>query len=335
MTFVKNPSYWQYDVRYPQNQLPYIDKVIYTVIPDLSTRIAALETGRVDIMGSIPINQFKAITGANPNLIYREMLNEASVQIAWRSDIPPFSNNIKFRQALSMAIDRQSIIDNLFEGHAAYSAARCPPSWPEFIPLDQYPEDVQKNFRYDPVAAKALLTEAGFPNGYTLEVIISSSDTDGLNMLQMIKANWATALNVTMNIKVMDPVQAQTLQLRHTFAQGYYSPSGLSYPSYGFSFLYQPDNTFRVYNVGNLKDPVYNAKYEAYINSYALPWDQRYPYWKDLCQYVRETCISTDMPLPNQYLFWQPWLKGHWGQSGMNYNSSGDKYKYMWIDKSK
>jgi hypothetical protein len=132
----------------------------------------------------------------------------------------------------------------------------------------------------------------------------------------------------------MDASQAVTLQLRHTFSQGYYSPAGISYPSYGFSFLYQPGNTFSTYNVGNYKNLTYNTLYETYMNTYALPWDQRYPSWFALCEYVRQQCTSTDLPVPNTYMFWQPWLKGQWGQGALNFNGTGEIDKYMWIDTS-
>jgi peptide/nickel transport system substrate-binding protein len=336
--YVKNPDYWGTDPRYPGNKIPYTDKVTFTVIADLSTRISALRTGKIDQLSSIPVNQFNSLAGAKASngkpLNYRQMQSESSNQIAWRSDLPPFSNNLKFRQALSMAIDRQAIVDSLFNGNASYSCVRVPPSWPEFIPLSEYPADIQELFQYSPEKAKARMVEAGFPDGYTLEVIIQNTANDGLNILQMVAADWKDALNVTLNIKAMDSSQATSLQLKHQFPQGYYSPSGLSYPSYGFSFLYQPDNTFRTYNVGNYKDPTYNALYEAYTATYALPWSERYESWYNLCKYARQQCVSTDLPVPNSFKFWQPWLKGTWGQSGLNYGSSGDFYKYMWIDKS-
>ena len=205
----KNHDYFLEDVRYPGNKLPYVDKVTFTIIPDLSTRNAALRTGQIDRLGSIPVSELSALKGTivsnNKELLYREILSESSNQIVWRSDLEPFGNNLKFRQALSMAIDRQAIIDKLFDGHAAYSACRVPVFYPEFIPLDLYPAEIQELYQYNPEKARQYQSDAGFVAGYTLEVICPTTDTDGQNILQMVAADWKTNLNVTLNIKDLYP----------------------------------------------------------------------------------------------------------------------------------
>ena len=47
----KNPDYWGYDEKYPQNRLPYIDEIRALVMPDEATRLAALRTAKVDYVG--------------------------------------------------------------------------------------------------------------------------------------------------------------------------------------------------------------------------------------------------------------------------------------------
>ena len=49
-TLVKNPNYWGYDERYPQNRLPYIDKLNILIIPDNATALAAMRSGKIDVM---------------------------------------------------------------------------------------------------------------------------------------------------------------------------------------------------------------------------------------------------------------------------------------------
>jgi len=48
MTLVKNPNYYGYDERYPQNQIPYVDRLKFLIIPDLATAMAAVRTGKID-----------------------------------------------------------------------------------------------------------------------------------------------------------------------------------------------------------------------------------------------------------------------------------------------
>ena len=52
-TMVKNPNYWMYDERYPQNKLPYVDSIKYLVIPDNATALAGMRTGKIDVMDAL------------------------------------------------------------------------------------------------------------------------------------------------------------------------------------------------------------------------------------------------------------------------------------------
>ena len=52
VTWEKNPDYWGYDEKFPHNRLPYIDEYRSLLMPDMSTRLAALRTGKIDYMGN-------------------------------------------------------------------------------------------------------------------------------------------------------------------------------------------------------------------------------------------------------------------------------------------
>ena len=54
-TLVKNPNYWGYDERYPQNKLPYIDTLKVLIIPNTATTMAAMRTGKIDVMDGIAL----------------------------------------------------------------------------------------------------------------------------------------------------------------------------------------------------------------------------------------------------------------------------------------
>lgn len=96
----KNPDYW--------GEPAYVDKFIYLNIPEDSTRIAALNTGEVDLADSIPVDQIPLID-SNPNLEVFRVPAWASVVLCMKCDIEPFTD-IKFRQAVNLAIDREGIV---------------------------------------------------------------------------------------------------------------------------------------------------------------------------------------------------------------------------------
>ena len=69
LTMSRNPNYWGYDERYPKNQLPYVDKLNFLIIPDLATALAALRTGKVDVMDNVPNTQVQSVAKSNPEIL--------------------------------------------------------------------------------------------------------------------------------------------------------------------------------------------------------------------------------------------------------------------------
>ena len=53
MTHTRNPDYWGYDEKYPENRLPYIDRLRALILPEVATQLAALRSGKLDYIGPI------------------------------------------------------------------------------------------------------------------------------------------------------------------------------------------------------------------------------------------------------------------------------------------
>ena len=61
MTYVKNPNYWGYDEKYPENRLPYIDGLRFLMMPEEATRLAAMRSGKIDFLHVAAGTQIKSI----------------------------------------------------------------------------------------------------------------------------------------------------------------------------------------------------------------------------------------------------------------------------------
>ena len=68
-TYTKNPNYWGYDEKFPENRLPYLDEVKVLIIPDFSTRLSALRTGKIARLTDVTFDQEEAIKKTNPELL--------------------------------------------------------------------------------------------------------------------------------------------------------------------------------------------------------------------------------------------------------------------------
>ena len=165
MTLVRNPNYFI-------PGLPYIDRVEIFVDEDNASRTASFMAGKYDLGWEFPgqINrtdwvQIKDnLKQKRPNLKTVEFPANVMSHISMRTDQKPFSD-VRVRQAMSHAIDRQGIIDAVAEGVGVYNAA-VPNALKDWaLPVTQLGEGA-KYFKHDPAEAKRLLAAAGYPNGF-------------------------------------------------------------------------------------------------------------------------------------------------------------------------
>lgn len=168
MRFDRNPNYWK------EGQ-PYLDRIVARFIPDSSTRTAALEAGEAHIagFGAVPYNDVEAL-GALPHLEATTRGYEMQapiVQLDFNTKRKPFDNQ-KVRQAISYAIDRQFVIDNIWFG---FGKPATGPISSVFSVTGMYTDDVRNyNVENRKRIAEQLLDEAGYPrnaNGVRFEIV--------------------------------------------------------------------------------------------------------------------------------------------------------------------
>lgn len=145
----KNPEYW--------GEAPKLDKIIFRSIPDNSARLMELQSGTIDIMTGLSPEDVKLVE-ADPNLqvLLRPSMNVG--YMAMHTGKKPF-DNAKVRQAINHAIDKKALIEAFYAGLAEPAKNPLPPS------LWGYNDSVQ-DYEYSVEKAKALLAEAGYPNGF-------------------------------------------------------------------------------------------------------------------------------------------------------------------------
>jgi peptide/nickel transport system substrate-binding protein len=164
--FEKNPNYFQ-------EGLPYLDGITEPIIPDESTVVAGLRTGKVhvsEIRGSFLIAE---LLQTAPELQSQSCPYPASFVLEMRTDQPPL-NDKRVRQALSMGINREAMGTVAYAGHFFPKYSPVHQGFGDWaLPLDQYAKEQQGVLAHDPEGAKRLLTDAGFSNG--LEVLVNFS----------------------------------------------------------------------------------------------------------------------------------------------------------------
>lgn len=138
--------------------VPYLDKAVFKIIGDPNTRFAALQAGDIDLTG-VTSEQY-LVLGGNPELKGTEGTMTTEITVAMNNTRAPF-DDVRVRQAITMAIDKQAIVQGAFFGLGTVIGSHMSPSEPYYI-------DLSGTYPYDPQRAKELLAEAGYADGFTI-----------------------------------------------------------------------------------------------------------------------------------------------------------------------
>ena len=184
IVFERNADYWE-------TGLPKLDQITFEVGVEPSVALLRFQNGEIDMPGDgIPPAQFVQVS---QDPAYEGLIIEGGQlqtgYVTLNVTQPPF-DNVKVRQAVNMAINKDRIV-RVINGRAVPANQPLPPTMPGYAP--DY-----KGYAYDPEAAKALLAEAGFPEGFTTELFASNTDPNP-RIAQAIQQDLA-AIGITAEI---------------------------------------------------------------------------------------------------------------------------------------
>lgn len=166
----KYDGYWMEGV-------PSLDSVQFKMTPDVDTAFMELQAGTIDILKYLTSSQVQSISSdfnvveGSMNLVQGMFLN---------SSYEPLSDT-KVRQALCYGVNRQEINDFLFGGKSRIIGSHMIPHMSAY-----YEPQAETVYSYDMEKAKALLAEAGYPDGFDLEITVPSSYSQHVDTAQII-----------------------------------------------------------------------------------------------------------------------------------------------------
>jgi ABC-type dipeptide/oligopeptide/nickel transport system permease component/ABC-type transport system substrate-binding protein len=150
VSLVRNPDYW--------GGAPALAHVTYRILADPSAAIDALTAGDLDGFATFPAPEAVARLQHDARFHVEMAATGAKTIVALNNRKAPF-DTLKVRQALSYAIDRKAIIDAAMFGYGQPIGSHFGTREPGYV-------DLTGRYPYDPARAKALLAEAGYPNGF-------------------------------------------------------------------------------------------------------------------------------------------------------------------------
>ncbi len=262
VTYDKHPNYYGHDENFPKNQIPYADHFKILIIPDASTQMAALRTGKVDHSRGIALSLTDAISlkETNPELMFN-MFSSTAPAIEVRYDLEPWSD-IRVRRAMQMAIDIPAIRDSYYYGLGETFPSMVTSAWPQYYqPLEEYPQEVQDAFTYNPEKAKELLAEAGYPNGFSQNMPLSSATSPETRDLSDMFASYWEAIGITTNIVTRESAAHSTFIYSGEQEMNWMASFCNWIPGEIMGWYYGGQEK-TAWNFGSANDPVFNKYLE-------------------------------------------------------------------------
>lgn len=165
----------------------------FVLIPDATSQLAALQVGDIHIT-EIPGNQVNMVK-ANPALkVYTEPMN--AVQILALNMENKALSDVRVRQAIAKAINKDDIIASVVWGYGNKVGSHLPVNYPDYV-------DTNNVMPYDPEGAKRLLAEAGYASGLKLELALPKSYQIHVDTGQVI-ADQLSKVGITADVKIME-----------------------------------------------------------------------------------------------------------------------------------
>jgi peptide/nickel transport system substrate-binding protein len=235
---------------------PQVKSAHFVFIQDDNTRVAKLQAGEVDMIMATPYSAYDQLKTAGYNLVKLAVHPTQSVQFGLINKHTPWAD-VRVRQAIAYAIDKSAIVKGLLHG--------VPTDYPRLMPDEVGYDPNLKDYKYDPSKARELLNEAGYANGFSMPLYVSTGVYYGTQ-----ETAEAVALYLKQNLNITTKMQGiqliQLLQLIGRVSKDptleYASIAGLPVanlptPLEGVSLAYYGKAPFALYH-----DPVMDSLYE-------------------------------------------------------------------------
>jgi peptide/nickel transport system substrate-binding protein len=271
ITMEANPNYWRED-------LPKVKTLIFRPIPESATRVAAIQTGEVDVVGRLSSEEAQSLLGV-PDVkvirypstrIYYIAFNNLTTGVDQPTEDP------LVRQAMNYAVDVDAIVDALFDGFGQRATG--------YVAEGEMGFGAVEPFAYDPDKAKELLAEAGYPDGFEMDFACPAGAYIFFEQVCEAVQGYLADVGIETNLEIMESGQYWELeaekQLPPLFGDSWSSTLGEAYN--------------RLYGALGGWDASYSSWSDPTIDEYlaeieqAIDFEERKQLYEDLQVYMQE-----------------------------------------------
>jgi peptide/nickel transport system substrate-binding protein len=157
LVVVRNDRYW--------GEKPKLDSVVFTVVPEDSARTLMLLGGQADVITELPYIMVKKLGSLDAVRVIRKP-GYRTIYLGMNLSVPPF-NDLRVRQAVAHAVNKPALVQGPLSGIGTLGGSL------ESSVIDGSAKELQA-YPFDPAKAKQLLAEAGLPNGFTTDFLVTT-----------------------------------------------------------------------------------------------------------------------------------------------------------------
>ena len=336
MRWVKNPNYWGYDEKYPENRLPYTDEIIGLFIEDIATRLSALRTGKVDYAGHVgwsgggKLSDIRSIQKSDPEIQVYPFHVRSNNSYAPNINVEP-TNDVRVRRAMQMALDLETFNDTYYRGFglAVPQGLLGRVLVGHVVPFEEWPEEFKGYYSYDPEGAEELLDEAGYErdaDGIRFKIGMNLAEGSDLSYDEIVVAYWKE-IGIDVEIKLWDKASMSPQYNNHTLP-GFIA--GISAMPYDPLVVLNTYTTGASSNRAALADPAYDAIVEEM--SKATNVEERQRLSREADMYLIEIHHQIHGVMDPRFSLAQPWVIGYNGENEMSQAGAWDIAPRLWID---
>lgn len=313
VTLEKNPEYWE-------PGFPCYDGLTYQIVPELQAQISAFRQGNADIV-AVNDPKFIPLLKDKPGVVFMPPpgpVNESGLAL---NNAEGPTSDVRVRRALSLGIDRQAMIDTVLFGYGEVGTkipcGEAPYGW------CQAKDEPLPYYEYDPEKAKALLAEAGFPDG--LELTVQANLPLDVQTAEILVEQWK-AIGVTLKIEQTPDLSTHIdnfINVKHQLSI--------------LTLVWQPDpdpNVYPIYhstskiNLGKFSDPALDKLLDT--GRTELDPEKRVTIYREVQSIVAENAYMLyPFTKPVNWQFTNDKVKGYTPQA----NGSFYNLRYSWTEK--
>lgn len=332
--YEKNPIFWDKTViDGKEYKIPFIDEVHYPIITDESTRMAALRTGKLDYMTWVSPEYEETLAKSSPELVsmpfvgyhmnfialrMNDVIGEGDDEILKPTEI---LGKKDVRRALMMGLDRQTIMEaTVIEGDIY--------GWPingdfksVYTPVSELPASTQEIFEYDQVRAKKILADAGYPDGFTLKMILTAGQND---VASLIVDMWSE-IGVVTDMQVLEDVAWENARRSREGYDVLIRGEPTSDPLVIYPAIFTNGKGQAVYSNDYVNTQYDKAAKDPDVNV-------RNTIFKELGVIVTDEVPYIPLATGYSKIYYWPWLKNYYGLIDESAWGTAHYHARLWID---